>query len=720
MTALYMDGFNHYGTDVSKMLDGAWAQVNGKLGVPVFGARTGAFAFGSVTNSIGGRFVLRATETEVFLSMGLGAEELPPFNNRQQVVSFKNASNIRIATLYLQSTGVLALLGNDDTTVLAQTQGPVIVAGNWHFLEMDFDQAGGNFTLRVDDASASDTPAITATGLSLGSDDIAQLEFLTVTSLSLAQVWMADLLLRNTDGSVNNSWLGDRRIATLLVDADTPTMGWIPRYYQKIGVGILNVTGNFFGTGACVGATSNTSLNVGAGDFTIENFVRLKSLPTGSNKAVIFGKWDETHDTRSYQLFLGSQALNSGSLCFQTSTDGSVSTVAQPIVYPWAPELDTWYHVAVVRASGELLLFVDGQQLGLPIADSNTYFAGGAPLGIAGQVEKDGGGGFVQTANSMVVGWLDETRFTIGFARYTTNFTPTTVAFPRGTDDPEWADVALMCGYDSLIQDESGFSRNLLAFNNAAQQMVDDGPAVGVWSTLGKAAPDDNTFAEAPFLPATSILTLAAQPAVNNTVTVGTKDGTTPAVYTFKSVLTGAFQVLIDTSLQQTMQNLYNAINAGTGSGTKYGTGTTSNNDVVASQLPAGQMAVTSLTPGTAGNSIATTATLTNGGGWTGATLAGGVNIPGPSDFKVQRPPPNTTIISAVQIVARAFKSDAGVGSINTAFIGPLGAVTTGPTHALTVSPVYYNDIYEEDPDTSAPISPATLINGSIRLNRVS
>lgn len=702
MTALYLDGFDHYGAanvGAANMLEGSWAQVgNGPL-TPAWGARTGLYALsGGGTN----RFVLPAVKSEVFMSLGFTVGNLPSTNFSTCICDFRDNTNAVVAALWCQSTGQI-VLANGANTVLGATAGPIVVARDWHFIELDFNYSAGEFTLRVDDPQASLTPAISATGLSFGgASAVAQHTF--ISGFPDSNPFIDDLFIRDANGSVNNSWLGDRRIATLQADADTTVAGWSPRFYQKLGAGILNNTA----ANACVTAATATSLNVGAGDFTIETFMRWESLPTGSNKAVIFGKWDETNNQRSYQLFLGSTALNAGSLCFQTSTDGTVSTVLQPIVYPFTPELDTWYHVALVRASSELLLFVNGQQLGLPIADSRTYFAGAAPLGLGGQVEAGGA-----VANTETVSWFDETRFTVGFARYTSNFTPTTVEFPRNVGgDPEFADVALLCGFDSLIQDESSFARALVGLGGAVQQTVNDGVSVGSWSTLGKAVPDDNTFMEAPLLPATGILTLNAQPAANDTVTVG---GTT---YTFKTALTGANQILIDTTLQNTLQNLFNAINLGPGSGTKYGTGTLVNANVSASQLPAGQMMATALTAGTAGNSITSTVSLTHGGGWASGTLTGGTSIPGPSDFQVQRPPPLTTIISAAQITYRAFKSDSGSCSVNSALVGGLGGVTSDSTHNLTLSADNYNDIYELDPDTAAAITPSTIINGSIRINR--
>lgn len=714
MTALYMDGFDHYGSGSSgnaNMLEGPWAQVNGNgPGVPTWGTATGTFSLNGGTG--GYRHVLPATKNEVVHSMRYSVAALPTGNFNNLICDWRNNSNVVIASLWCQSTGAISLTDSAGSEI-AVTQGPILTSRTWHFLEMDINRSGGTFVLRVDDPTASNSPVINASGLSLGSVAIAQQLFLNEFG-SANPSWMDDLFIRDSSGSVNNGFLGDRRVATLLVDADTTTQGWTANRYSKLGAGILNNTSTT-GNGASVGAATATSLDIGNSDFTIEGFVRFQELPSGSNKAVIFSRWDQTNNQRSYELFLGSQSFNGGSLCFQSSTDGTNSTITQSIIYPWTPNLDQWYFITIVRASNELLLFVDGQQFGLPIADSTTYFAGTSPFGLGGELQTNAAG---MVVNTQLQSWMDEVRFTNGFARYTTNFTVPVAEFPRNVGgDPHFADVVLLCGFDTIIQDESSFARVLTANNGSVQQTPNDGASIGNWPVIGKSIPDDNTFIEAPFVAATGILTVTVNPSNTNTVTVGTTDGSTPAVYTFKTSLASAFDVLIDTNIQNTLQNLYNAINAGPGAGTKYGTSTTANFDVFAVQLPAGQMQVTASIPGTAGNSIATTESgLT--GSWSDTTLSGGLDIPGPSNFKVQRLPPTTTIVSAVQVSMRALKSDAGVGSINSALVGALGGVATGDTHSLTTGPVYYNDVYEIDPDTSGPISPTTITNGAIQVNR--
>lgn len=719
MAAIFMDGFDHYGVGGSvggvNMLAGTWAEVSGNAGpgVPSWGSRTGLYSLFCQTSGLGSfRYAMPVPKNAVFLSCGYSCDGLPSTDLKNVVATFCDASNTIIARLYVQSNGSLALYGVSNN-LLAATAGPVIVSRSWHFLEMTINRSAGTFVLRIDDATGTDTPAINASGLSLGSNPVGQIRVLDNAAAGATVGWMDDLFLRDTTGSINNSWLGDRRVATLIVDADGPDQGWAVNRYTKLGTGILNCTAEVFSVKSAVIVPTATSLNIGAGDFTIEGFVRFQSLPTGSNKATIFSRWSGNDNQRSYELFLGSQALNGGSLCWQTSTDGTNSTVSQPIVYPWTPDLDTWYHIAINRSSGELLLFVNGQQFGLPIADSNTYFAGTSPYGLMGETQN---GGTPIVANTQLIGWMDETRFTNGFCRYTSNFTPTTTEFPRGSPaDPQWASVVLLAGFDTLIQDESGFARTMTALSGAVQQTTNDG--VFAFPTVGKQVPDDNTFITAPFIAASGILTITANASAGNSVTIGTTDGSTPAVYTFRASVSTAFDVAIGGTIQDTLQNLYNAVNAGPGSGTAYGTGTTVNFDVTANQLPAGQMQVVASTAGTVGNTVPTTLSgLT--GSWSGSTLSGGVDIPGPSSFFVERLPPHVTIISAVQIDIRASKSDSGLGSIQSSFVGPLGASLPGDVHNLTVNPVYYTDMFETDPDTSGPISPTTVNSGSILVDR--
>lgn len=125
--------------------------------------------------------------------------------------------------------------------------------------------------------------------------------------------------------------------------------------------------------------------------------------------------------------------------------------------------------------------------------------------------------------------------------------------------------------------------------------------------------------------PAAGVLTLTGNAANNETVTIGTH------VYTWKTALTSSSavdEVLIGATASDSLDNLVAAINDGPGgsnAGVLYGSGTAINTDVVAAPGAGDTMDVAAKLSGTAGNSIATTETMTNGS-WGAATLAGGTN----------------------------------------------------------------------------------------------
>lgn len=742
MTALFMDSFDHYGTKApalessfnfpafNNMSNAGWSfndlgVTNYYAGIdtPSWGpARTGPYAFikGRDTSGVWNTEVVRALPaplTNMFLSISMALDNLP--TQICTLLHFRTSASSGLYSLRVQPSGALDMYNLSTSTVIASTAGPVMVPQTWYFFEMNLNTAG-NWVLRVDDPTGTETPLLQG-ALSGGSIGIIGLG--GRASGDTVNTWFDDIFIRDTNGSTNNGWLGDRRIATLFPDGDTTDDGWTPHFYKQISPGIARLS--YLTTGlsaiqapnAAINTANASALNIGAQDFTLETFVRFDRLPQSAENFTIFSKWNEGNTTgRSYQLRYTNPSAGSN-LEFRTSTDGTSGTAVTKILYPWYPEAGQWYHIALVRAAGELLLFVDGVQLGLPIPDSDTYFnSTNSVLTVGGQVNS------TSTANSSIsgstiIGRVDETRFTNGIGRYTSSFTPPTTVYPRDGSDPDWASVVLLMGYDQTINDESSFNRTVVTVGAAAQQLPADGDPPGAWTTVSKQVPDDNTFIRASLLPAFNILTLTTNPSASDTVTVGTTNGSTPAVYTFVSALTSAFDVLIGATAQDTLENLLEAINAGVGEGTVYGTGTTANADVQATGLPAGQFQVTALIAGTAGNSIAVGSS--SPATWQDpANLYGGVDIPGKSSFKLSRPPTNTTIISAVQITSRARKTDSGIGKIQASLIGPLGASADGPEHSLGTTTATYHDIIELDPDTSGPISPTTLVNGKVSVNR--
>ena len=156
--------------------------------------------------------------------------------------------------------------------------------------------------------------------------------------------------------------------------------------------------------------TSTAAFDFGTGDFTIEAWVRLNSLPS-------------TTDSGSFWI------LGLGSSSFRYGTDFWISP--SNIVFnvgdwvnptaegPHGMTTGQWYHVAAVRSGNTVRVFVGGSQVGSGTSTQAT--SGNFSLPVIGG-DTSGGGNFD--------GYIDEFRVTKGVARYTANFTPPTAAFP--------------------------------------------------------------------------------------------------------------------------------------------------------------------------------------------------------------------------------------------------------------------------------------------------
>lgn len=117
---------------------------------------------------------------------------------------------------------------------------------------------------------------------------------------------------------------------------------------------------------------------------------------------------------------------------------------------------------------------------------------------------------------------------------------------------------------------------------------------------------------------ATGVLTVTGNAVAGESVTVGT------IIYTFAASMTLPYQVLIGAAATNTLDNLKAAINDSAGEGTLYGPGTLPHSLVTATTKTATQLTVQAISPGAAGNSIASTESM-SAGSFAAATLAGGL-----------------------------------------------------------------------------------------------
>lgn len=151
-------------------------------------------------------------------------------------------------------------------------------------------------------------------------------------------------------------------------------------------------------------------LNFGAGDFTIEAWIRPSTL--GDNKSII-SQYGHSGNRSWDILILG----NVAHFRFTSNGESDVTSMSSPAV-----QAGVWSHVAVVRSGSNFYIFANGV-----LGETRTSTASIYPSAHTAAI------GYNQEGVWPFYGHIDELRITKGAARYTANFTPPTEPFPNAS-----------------------------------------------------------------------------------------------------------------------------------------------------------------------------------------------------------------------------------------------------------------------------------------------
>ncbi|MEW6187861.1 MAG: LamG domain-containing protein, partial [Thermodesulfobacteriota bacterium] len=267
---------------------------------------------------------------------------------------------------------------------------------------------------------ASQTYADFKTSLVLAQADIDGLttgDSPTFTGLTLSGV--ADGIVEAIDGALSNTLIGDNLTwteadtgVTLLhfdgADESTTFTDEYGRSWAAQGGAKIDDTqsvfggtsGYFDGSGDYISTTDVSGFDFGTGDFTIEFRMRTTNLSVSNG--------------------LFSIGLYSGNNGVHARTNGtSIIVYVQNTSYTFAASLavNTWYAIAICRASGVIRVFKDGTQVG-----SDTASVLNASAATSAWVGRGIGSSY------QMVGWIDEFRVS-NTALYTANYTPAAGAF---------------------------------------------------------------------------------------------------------------------------------------------------------------------------------------------------------------------------------------------------------------------------------------------------
>ena len=211
---------------------------------------------------------------------------------------------------------------------------------------------------------------------------------------SIQSVWID----YNRDGNYQNSeW---KQISTTS-SAGVPSIVTITVPLTS-GTGITGMRIRSRGTGNA-NAANNDCTNFGTGDFTFECWV-YKTTSSGGDQVIIDAR--AANNATPWLVSI----TNANLIYFYSGTAYTTSS---------SISLNTWSHIAVSRSSGTLKIFIDGV----------SGFSGT----VTTNLDKNAGGkiGSDVSGNSVLYGYIDDLRITKGYARYTSNFTAPTTAFPN-------------------------------------------------------------------------------------------------------------------------------------------------------------------------------------------------------------------------------------------------------------------------------------------------
>lgn len=238
----------------------------------------------------------------------------------------------------------------------------------------------------------------------------------------------------STNGAQNNTFLDSSSNGFSITRNGNTTQGTFTPFSQT-------GWGNYFGGSADYLSIADTAtLELGSGNFTIEGWIYLNSLPAASGYYAIVGKWVNTQYS-----YICNMVNNAGTmqLSFSYTTNGTTSTTVAANAGITA---NTWHHVAYVRNGSGFKIFLNGTEVTSSATISGTLFDGTAALNIGRNGD----------ASQYFSGYISNLRICKA-AVYTANFTPSTTSLTT-TSQSASSCVLLTCQDNRFLDNASSLT----------------------------------------------------------------------------------------------------------------------------------------------------------------------------------------------------------------------------------------------------------------------
>lgn len=188
---------------------------------------------------------------------------------------------------------------------------------------------------------------------------------------------------------------------------------------QKFGTASLALNG----TSQAIKMTASSAYwPFGTGDFTVECWAYITNTTTSSYPTAI-SRQGATADM-AFQLRCDSGTSGSRPPSIVVRSPGGGAT---GVTHQTSMTINTWQHIAVVRSSGVIAIYLDGVKSSSTLSFSTTLTPSSGATPHIGAVDPEDAAPRVQ----YWPGYIDEVRVTVGVARYTADFTPPSAAFPN-------------------------------------------------------------------------------------------------------------------------------------------------------------------------------------------------------------------------------------------------------------------------------------------------
>ena len=175
---------------------------------------------------------------------------------------------------------------------------------------------------------------------------------------------------------------------------------------KKFGVSSLALDG----TGDYISYASQPDFAFGTGAWTIEAWVYNTNQPAATNQVIVDLR---TANPQVIPTFY----INATTNTLRLAVNG-LAVIDSGSAFP----LNTWTHIALAKTGTSTKLFINGTQAGSTYTDNNNYIQGAVTVGA----RFDG--------TTPFFGYIDDVKISKGVARYTTTFTPSTVALTSDND----------------------------------------------------------------------------------------------------------------------------------------------------------------------------------------------------------------------------------------------------------------------------------------------